>query len=95
MDISKNFNHPRYSIIKLIGQGKSGQVWEVKSLANKIYAMKTYSDKVIWQRENAILKEIQAKLAKMPIGERFVSSYINRFGRIRLCQYFAESTNPF
>ena len=72
MDIGNQFNHPRYSITKPIGVGKSGQVWEVKSMANKIYAMKTFSDKSTWQREHSILKDIQAKLAKHPIGERFV-----------------------
>ena len=76
MDVSKTFSHPRYSITRLIGQGHSGKVWEVKSLANKVYAMKTYTDRSAWQREHSILKEIQARLAKHPIGERFVGKLL-------------------
>ena len=75
--LERDFNHPKYKITKLLGKGLQGQVWEVKTEQNKTFAMKIFNVESACQREQKMLKDIQEKLAILPIGEHFVSNYIN------------------
>ena len=82
IDFEREFTHPKYKITKKLGKGLHSQVYEVKTEANKTFAIKIYNVEGVFEREQKMLKDIQEKLAILPIGEHFVSnSNLKRFGR--------------
>ena len=74
IDIERDFKHPRYTISKRLGQGMHSEIWEVKTESQKSFAMKRYNSEAMYYREQKMLRDIQEKLAILPIGEHFVST---------------------